>query len=81
MSLQDPSHISLTPQPETHAVKPPVSERKILANRKNALRSTGPKTLRGKRTVSRNAIKMESWPVRWCSQPGMKKKVRKNLML
>lgn len=57
MSLQDPSHISLTPQPETHAVKPPVSERKILANRKNALRSTGPKTLRGKRTVSRNAIK------------------------
>jgi hypothetical protein len=57
MSLQDPSHISLTPPPETHAVKPPVSERKIVANRKNALRSTGPKTLRGKRNVSRNAIK------------------------
>ena len=56
MSLQDPSHNLLTPQPETHADKPPVSERKILANRKNALRSTGPKTLRGKRTVSRNAI-------------------------
>jgi hypothetical protein len=53
MSSQAPSH---NPQPETHAGKPPVSERKILANRKNALRSTGPKTLRGKRTVSRNAI-------------------------
>ncbi len=36
--------------------KPPVSARKILANRKNALRSTGPKTARGKRNVSRNAI-------------------------
>jgi hypothetical protein len=57
MSLQDPSHNLLTPQTETHADKPPVSERKILANRTNALRSTGPKTLRGKRTVSRNAIK------------------------
>jgi hypothetical protein len=56
MSLQNPSHISLTPQPETQAVKPSVSKRKVLANRKNALRSTGPKTLRGKRTVSRNAI-------------------------
>jgi hypothetical protein len=33
------------------------SQRKILANRRNALRSTGPKTERGKRTVSRNAIK------------------------
>ena len=37
--------------------KPPVSARKILANGKNALRSTGPKTARGKRNVSRNAIK------------------------
>jgi hypothetical protein len=56
MCLQDPSHDSLTSQPETFTVKPPVSKRKVLANRKNALRSTGPKTLRGKRTVSRNAI-------------------------
>lgn len=55
--LQDPSHISLTPQLETQTAKPPASERKILANRKNALRSTGPKTSQGKRTVSRNAIK------------------------
>ena len=37
--------------------KRPVSERKIQANRRNALRSTGPKTARGKRTVSRNALK------------------------
>jgi hypothetical protein len=56
MSLPDPSHNLLPPQPETHAVKPPVSERRLLANRQNALRSTGPKTMRGKRTVSRNAI-------------------------
>lgn len=33
-----------------------VSERKIQANRENALRSTGPRTERGKRTASRNAI-------------------------
>jgi hypothetical protein len=56
MSLE-PSHKSSTPPAEHHARKQPVSERKILANRKNALRSTGPKTERGKRTVSRNAIK------------------------
>lgn len=33
------------------------SQRKIEANRRNALHSTGPKTERGKRAVSRNAIK------------------------
>jgi hypothetical protein len=38
--------------------KRPVSERKIQANRKNARRSTGPRTERGKRTASRNAIKL-----------------------
>ena len=57
MSLQDPSHKPSTPPTEHHARKRPVSERKILANRRNALRSTGPKTERGKRTISRNAIK------------------------
>lgn len=57
MSLQEPSHKSSTPSPEHHARKRPVSDRKILANRKNALLSTGPKTERGKRAVSRNAIK------------------------
>jgi hypothetical protein len=56
MSLDDPSSESSTPPPEPHARKRPVSERKILANRKNALHSTGPKTERGKRAVSRNAI-------------------------
>jgi len=35
----------------------PTSKRKIEANRKNALRSTGPKTARGKAFVARNAIK------------------------
>ncbi len=42
---------------DTHDRKRPVSERKIRANRENSLKSTGPKTERGKRTVSRNAIK------------------------
>ena len=35
----------------------PTSKRKIEANRRNALRSTGPKTARGKAFVARNAIK------------------------
>jgi hypothetical protein len=33
------------------------SERQVEANRGNALRSTGPKTLAGKRVVARNAVK------------------------
>jgi hypothetical protein len=37
--------------------KRPVSTRKVEANRRNALRSTGPRTEWGKRTVARNAIK------------------------
>jgi hypothetical protein len=58
MSLQEPSHNFPTAQPEhNHARKRPASERKIQANRRNALRFTGPKTARGKRTVSCNAIK------------------------
>jgi hypothetical protein len=56
MSLHDPSSKSSTPPPEPHARKRPVSERKILANRKNASHSTGPKTEAGKRAVSRNAM-------------------------
>jgi hypothetical protein len=56
MSLQEPSHNSSTASPEHPARKRPVSERRIQANRRNALRSTGPKTARGKRAVSRNAI-------------------------
>ncbi len=57
MSRQEPSQDSSTRPAENHARKRPTSERKILANRRNALRSTGPKTERGKRAVSRNAIK------------------------
>ena len=37
--------------------KRPISERRIQGNRRNALRSTGPVTERGKRAVARNAIK------------------------
>jgi hypothetical protein len=58
MSIQEPSpNFSTPPSPKTSSRKQPVSERRIQANRKNALRSTGPKTERGKRAVSRNAIK------------------------
>jgi hypothetical protein len=35
----------------------PSSQRRIEANRRNAKRSTGPRTTRGKKTVSRNALK------------------------
>ena len=35
----------------------PISEKKLRANRANAARSTGPKTLAGKATVRRNALK------------------------
>jgi hypothetical protein len=58
MSQQEPSQdFSNPPAPERAARKRPVSERKIQANRRNALRSTGPTTARGKRNVSCNAIK------------------------
>jgi hypothetical protein len=56
MAQPDPVPIYSEPTSEQNARKPPVSDRKIAANRKNALRSTGPKTERGKRAVSRNAI-------------------------
>jgi hypothetical protein len=57
MSLQERSQDSDQPSQEHSARKRPVSERKIQANRQNALRSTGPTTARGKHNVSRNAIK------------------------
>lgn len=57
MSLPEPpNNFSTPPSPEKSGRKRPVSERQIQANRRNALRSTGPKTTRGKRAVSRNAI-------------------------
>jgi hypothetical protein len=40
-----------------HTSSKQTSQKKIEANRRNALHSTGPKTERGKRTVSRNAVK------------------------
>ena len=51
------NHFAAPPSPKVSARKRPASETRIQANRQNALRSTGPKTARGKRTVSRNAIK------------------------
>src|SRR5437879_284048 len=58
MSLKERSKQSSTqPSPENSAREQPAYERRIQANRQNALRSTGPKTARGKRSVARNAIK------------------------
>jgi len=37
--------------------KPPISERKLAANRQNATRSSGPKTEHGKANSAKNAIK------------------------
>ena len=44
-------------QPHSHTEAPEISPRKLEANRKNALKSTGPKTPKGKRSSSRNALK------------------------
>src|SRR5207302_11160069 len=58
MSLQEPSQkVPIPPSSANSPGKQPASEARIHANRRNALRSTGPKTARGKRTVARNAIK------------------------
>jgi len=46
----------IAPKNQRNSSKP-TSHKKIEANRRNALHSTGPKTERGKLTVSRNAIK------------------------
>jgi hypothetical protein len=45
-------------QPSTNSSpKPPISERKLAANRANALRSTGPRTREGKQRSSMNALR------------------------
>ena len=44
-------------QTNPQAQAPEISPRKLEANRKNALKSTGPKTVTGKRFSSRNALK------------------------
>src|SRR5215813_10166603 len=43
--------------PATAATDPVQVSRKVAANRRNAQKSTGPKTAAGKRRVARNAIK------------------------
>ena len=63
-SWEGPSHVStrtftqfVRQSPQEHERKGPVSERKILANRQNALRSTGPKTFQGKSNSRKNPLK------------------------
>ncbi len=57
MSLEERSKDSSAKSALTNlSRKRPASERRIQANRRNARRSTGPKTERGKRAVARNAI-------------------------
>jgi hypothetical protein len=51
------SNFSIPLSPEDSHRTRQLSERRIQANRRNALRSTGPKTAWEKRTVARNAIK------------------------
>ena len=48
---------SLQPPANNSARKVSPSDRKIQANRRNARRSTGPKTVRGKRNIAHNALK------------------------
>lgn len=51
------NNFAAPPSPEDSPRKRPVSERKIQANRRNALRSTGPTSTRGKDIAARNSIK------------------------
>ena len=46
-----------SPESDTLRPKKPTSEKKIEANRRNSVRSTGPTTDKGKTAASRNAIK------------------------
>ena len=57
MSQQERSHNFSDQSPQHHERKRPTSERKILANRQNALRSTGPKTFQGKSNSRKNSLK------------------------
>ena len=45
------------PDRGTVQIRREISQKKLIANRRNARRSTGPRTREGKRTVSRNALK------------------------
>ncbi len=58
MSSSDTSqNLPIQPSPENSAGEQPVSQRRIEANRRNALRSTGPKSARGKDMAARNSWK------------------------
>ena len=59
-STRDPSRSSAlddSPRGEKQSQKRPISRRRIRANRRNAKKSTGPKTEAGKRIVSKNALR------------------------
>jgi hypothetical protein len=45
------------------------SQRKIEANRRNSLRSTGPRTAAGKKIASRNAVKHNLWGASYLDSP------------
>ena len=76
MSEQDPlNNSSARPPVGSPDRKRPVSERRIRANRRNALRSTGPVTEREKRTVARNAIKHGVLAREVVIRPGMAKRI------
>jgi hypothetical protein len=57
MSKQERSHNLSVPGPQLHERKRPTSELKILSNRQNAQKSTGPKTRRGKSYSRKNSFK------------------------
>src|SRR5436190_19952220 len=46
-----------------------ISQRKLGANRRNAKKSTGPRTTVGKRNASRNALRHGLNAIRFCEQP------------
>src|SRR5439155_16359101 len=56
-SSETSQNLPIQPSPENSAGEQPVSQRRIEANRRNALRSTGPKSARGKDMAARNSWK------------------------
>jgi len=55
-SSGESSRESSAASPENFSAKPPISARKVIANRSNALRSTGPTSKAGKSRVRWNAV-------------------------
>jgi hypothetical protein len=78
MPQQKPSHNLSDSSPENHERKRPTSERKIVANRQNSSKSTGPKTERGNCTVEGIPSSTGSSPGRFSSTPILegKQKIR-----